>query len=573
MAVVNPTLRIALVQPNLTVGDLHGNAERVLEGLARAQAVAADLTVFPELTLSGYPPEDLLLKPQFRKDNARTLRQLAPYVPHGMTALIGFVDEDKKGHVYNALAVIAGGVIRGVYHKMCLPNYGVFDERRYFTPGKTVGVLALGELLIALSICEDIWRENGPLDHDRGIAGAQIIVNASASPYHAGKRREREDLLKHRARQHRAAICYVNLVGGQDELIFDGSSQIWSSAGRKLAQVHAFEEDLLVHDLEIRPQANRRAGGSNRSGIRLIRCPKPQNEARPKLGRRKRVPELSRCEEIYKALVLGTRDYVRKNRFKAVCLGLSGGIDSALTAAIAADALGADQVNAVVMPSPFSSKGTMHDAEALAKNLGIGLLRFPIESLMKEYEQSLTSTIGHDYSALARENVQARIRGNLLMALSNSYGWLLLTTGNKSEMATGYCTLYGDMAGGFAVLKDVPKTLVYELSEYRNSVGCVIPRTVLTRAPSAELAKGQKDADSLPPYEVLDPIIKGYVEEDRSYSDLVRAGHRADAVRRTIRLVDGSEYKRRQGPPGVRITPRAFGKDRRIPITNRYAQF
>ncbi|MBI3087282.1 MAG: NAD+ synthase, partial [Candidatus Omnitrophica bacterium] len=529
-----------------TVGDLAGNRARILERLVRAKAWQADLVVFPELAVTGYPPEDLLLKPRFVEDNLAALRQLVP-ASRGVTAVIGFVGRAPGGRLANAAAVLADGRHVATYHKQCLPNYGVFDEPRYFAPGRGPVVLDLGGARIGLTICEDLWQEE-PI---RRLAqeGCSLIVNMSASPYHAGKSLVRQQLFARRARQARAAIAYCNLVGGQDELVFDGSSLILDAGGRRIANGWHCREDLVLADV---------AGGAARR-----RPPLPPTR-RPLGG-----PE----EEIYEALVLGLGDYVRKNGFETVVLGLSGGIDSGLTACLAVDALGAGHVVGVVMPSRFSSRQTQEDARRLAQALGIRCEELSVEPCFAAYLETLKAPFGDRPADVAEQNIQARIRGNLLMALSNKFGWLVLTTGNKSEMATGYCTLYGDMAGGFAVIKDVPKTLVYQLARWRNRQGGPIPASVFRRAPTAELAPNQRDTDSLPPYEVLDSILKAYVEEDRSFQDIIRRNRvERKTVQRVIRMVDRTEYKRRQGPPGIKITPKAFGKDRRMPITNRYQQ-
>ena len=575
------TLRIALAQVNVTVGDLEANRRRLEEAIRRAQAWMADLVVGPELAVTGYPPEDLLLKSQFVEANLQTLGRLAP-ATRGVIALVGFVDRDRQGRLYNAAAVLADGRLAATYRKQCLPNYGVFDEQRYFTPGTAPLVLTVGGIRVGITICEDLWKEQ-PC-HALAKAGAQIILNLSASPYHAGKLRQREQLFALRARQHRLAIAYCNLVGGQDELVFDGASLALDERGRELARGSQFHEEVVLVDL-----AESQMGRARRSLRGAVRIPGILRE-RPLL-RLTKPPRLSTIEEIYEALTMGVRDYVRKNGFSTVTLGLSGGVDSALTACIAADALGPAHVIGLVMPSRFSSSATQEDAKRLARALGIETQEISIEPVFRAYLETLKPFFNERPVDVTEQNLQARIRGNLLMALSNKFGWLVLTTGNKSEIATGYTTLYGDMAGGFAVIKDVPKTLVYQLARFRNVRGpsAPIPASVLKRAPTAELAPDQTDQDTLPSYDVLDRILKAYVEEDRSLREILsrlpaapkrhltgaaQAGNHLDptAVRRVIQMVDRSEYKRRQGPPGIKITPKAFGKDRRMPITNRYQQ-
>ncbi|MBI4355083.1 MAG: NAD+ synthase [Candidatus Omnitrophica bacterium] len=555
-------LRLALAQLNPTVGDLAGNTRLIAERMGQARAWGAQVVAVPELAVTGYPPEDLLLKPQFVSDNLQALRSLLP-VSKGLVALVGFVDRDRYG-LYNAAAVLSDGRLAGVYHKMCLPNYGVFDERRYFQPGRRPLVLTLPVGRLGVSICEDIWAEEGPLAPEAS-AGARLLLNISASPYHAGKLAERQSLLARRARHYRCAVAYCNLVGGQDELVFDGASLIVDARGRLVAMGKQFDEDLVLVDLTLPAGAARR---SSRVASVAVRPPVSPAARRPLPPRQ--VRPLDRLAEIYRALVLGTRDYVRKNGFTTVVVGLSGGIDSALTAVIAVDALGHRHVVGVSMPSPFSSTETQHDARLVANRLDLKFLSLPIQEPMEAYARCLHPAFNEAAPDVTEENLQARIRGNLLMALSNKFGWLVLTTGNKSEMATGYCTLYGDMAGGFAVLKDVPKTLVYELVRYRNAIVLVIPASVVRRVPTAELRPHQTDQDTLPPYPVLDRMIEAYVEGDGALEDLLRRGVSRETAERTIRMIDRSEYKRRQGPPGIKITPKAFGKDRRMPITNRY---
>jgi NAD+ synthase (glutamine-hydrolysing) len=568
-------LRVGLVQLNATVGDLEGNTRRVLDGLERARALGVDLVAFPELALTGYPPEDLLFKPAFIEANLRALDDVRR-ASRGLTAVVGFVD--RRDDILNAAAVLHDGAQAGVYHKQYLPNYGVFDENRYFQAGRETPVFELGGTLVAVNICEDIWYPTGPATAQT-LAGAELILTITSSPYHAGKVRFREKMLATRAADHVACLAYVNLVGGQDELVFDGQSMIFDQRGERVALGRAFEEDLVVADLDLdavfrarlRDSRRRKEKHSATEPVRRVALAALPARVRPPLPPRADaflVPEA----EVYAALVCGTRDYVRKNGFRRVVIGLSGGVDSALTAAVAVDALGPEGVVGVSMPSPFSSAGTRADARRVAKNLGIEFLTLPITPAWRAVLRALREPFKGLREDVTEENIQARVRGVLLMALSNKLGWLVLTTGNKSEMGVGYCTLYGDMAGGFAVIKDVPKTTVYALSRYRNARDGrpVIPESVLRRAPSAELRPDQTDQDSLPPYEVLDPILEAYVEEDRSLADIVAQGFDEATVRRVISMVDRNEYKRRQAPPGIKITSRAFGRDWRLPIVNRF---
>jgi NAD+ synthase (glutamine-hydrolysing) len=556
------SLRIALAQLNATVGDLDGNRRRIVEAIARAAAWRADILLTPELSLTGYPPEDLLLKPAFIDETRRALERLAPSV-RGLVALVGWVQRAADGALHNAAAVLAQGRLLASYHKQCLPNYGVFDEARYFRPGRGSLVLDAGGSRLGVTICEDLWRPD-PADA-LARAGCQAVLNLSASPYHAGKLRDRVALFAQRAQAHGMALAYCNLVGGQDELVFDGGSLAMDAQGRPIRQAPQFAEELLLVDL---PLPARRASPGRAAQTVAIPAGAQALPSLPPARRRRLTPS----EEVYEALVLGTRDYVRKNGFDTVVLGLSGGIDSSLVACVAADALGPDRVVGVLMPSRFTSTGTREDAEQLARNLGLRADTLPIEPCFEAYLDTLKDRFAGRAPDATEQNLQARIRGNLLMALSNKFGWLVLTTGNKSELATGYCTLYGDMAGGFAVIKDVPKTLVYELSRMRNRRGAVIPQRVFDRPPTAELAPNQTDQDTLPPYGELDRILKAYVEEELGVAQIVRRGLGESVVRRVIRMIDTAEYKRRQAPPGVKITPRAFGKDRRMPITNRYQQ-
>ncbi|MCD5413023.1 MAG: NAD+ synthase [Dehalococcoidia bacterium] len=554
------SFRIGLAQVNCTVGDLEGNTAKILHYIDRARAMQVDLLCFPEMAITGYPPEDLLLKPEFITGN---LEKLDVIVRHSaaIALVVGFVDS--RDGLYNAAAVAYDGELCGIYHKTCLPNYGVFDENRYFQPGTEAPIFVINGVSIGVSICQDIWYPTGPASR-QASAGAEVIVNISASPYHAGKRGFREQMLSHRASEDTVILAYVNLVGGQDELVFDGGSMLLDERGEAIARAKQFEEDLLVVDLDI--EEHRRP-----QGPRIIVSQEAHTEPRTPIPARS-VEIHDRVGEIYAALVLGTRDYIHKNGFYRVLVALSGGVDSSLVAAIAVDALGPENVVGVSMPSRYSSEGSRTDARLLSENLGIEMRVIPIEEAMDGYLSILAGSFAGTQEDIAEENLQARIRGNILMALSNKFGWLVLTTGNKSEIACGYCTLYGDTAGGFAVIKDVPKTLVYELARHKNSSAAreIIPRRVIEKEPSAELRPGQRDVDSLPPYEVLDPILEAYVEEDKSLDQIVALGFDRKMVQRVISLVDRSEFKRRQSPPGIKITPRAFGKDRRFPITNRY---
>lgn len=584
------SFRVALAQVNSTVGDLAGNTAKILDYLQRAKAAGAALVAFPELAVTGYPPEDLLLKPRFIRDNLDRIGEIAART-RDITAVVGFVDADDD--IYNAAAVLHNGAIAGVYRKTYLPNYGVFDEERYFRHGSEQPVFVIGGVRVGVSVCEDIWYPAGPAA-TQAATGAHVLVNINASPYHIGKREQREKMLATRAFDNQVIVCYLNAVGGQDELVFDGASLVFDQAGRLLARGRQFEEDLLVLDLDVesvfrgrlhdpRPRHLRyRPSPEEVPTPRIVvseapAAPATHPDGKPSLpdaGSGPPPAPLEEIAEVYAALTLGTRDYARKNGFAKVVIGLSGGIDSSLVATIAADALGPENVVGVSMPSRYSSPGSRDDAAALAQALGIGLVTLPIEKPFQAYLDTLEEAFRGTQPDVTEENLQARIRGNLWMALSNKFGYLVLTGGNKSEMATGYATLYGDMAGGFAVIKDVPKTMVYRLAEYRNALTPSrppIPENALRKAPSAELRPNQTDQDTLPPYPVLDGILQAYVEEDRSVEEIVALGYPEDLVRRVIRLVDRSEYKRRQAPPGIKVTPRAFGRDRRLPITNRYS--
>lgn len=574
------SLRVALAQLNLTVGDLAANSARISEAIVEARAGGARVVVFPELAITGYPPEDLLLKPSFLNENLRQLREIAAHT-QGIVAVVGFVDVAED--IHNAAAVLADGQWVGTYHKRYLPNYGVFDEDRYFMAGDTAPVFRFGDVPVGITICEDIWYPVGPATL-QGLAGARLILNLNASPYHRDKWQTRERMLATRAMDNDLYVAYVNLVGGQDELVFDGGSVIFDPSGQIVARAPLFTEHLLFADLDLGAVLRNRLRDPLRRKERLLRelpaadvptIPVPPFPSVAGLSGALPAtiiaPPLDPLAEVYGALVLGTRDYVRKNSFARVVLGLSGGIDSALVAAIAVDALGADAVTGVSMPSRYSSAGSKGDARDLAERLGIRYLTIPIEGTHAAALEMLSEAFAGTEFGLAEENLQARIRGNILMALSNKFGSLVLTTGNKSEMSVGYATLYGDMAGGFAVIKDVPKTLVFALAAWRNEQGgAVIPSATIQKPPSAELRPDQVDTDSLPPYEVLDPILKAYVEDDRSAAEIVASGADPELVARVIRMVDLNEYKRRQAAPGIKITARAFGRDRRLPLTNRF---
>ena len=573
------TIRLAMAQINPTVGDLQGNTSKIIEYIDRSREQEADIVAFPELAVTGYPPEDLVLKPQFVRDNMECVDRISA-ASDGIAAIFGYLDDrpdsgrdDGDGftpaatRVYNAAGLAFGGRLAEVYHKIHLPNYGVFDEDRYFKPGEDSPTYLVAGVAVGITICEDIWYPDGPIA-EQSRAGARLIVNINGSPFHAGRRVERERMLSQRAAANRVFLVYVNMVGGQDELVFDGGSMVLGPCGQLIARASQFEEDLLVVELELDDSSsNTEAHGAEIASASTSGPDRSVVEHRPSV--------YQGDGEVYAALLLGTRDYVRKCGFDRVLVAMSGGIDSSLVAAIASDALGSENVVGVSMPSRFSSEGSVLDARALACNLGIELREIPIEDGFSVFMDALEPHFDSTGWGIAEENLQSRIRGNLIMALSNKLGWLVLTTGNKSEMATGYATIYGDMAGGFAVIKDVPKLLVYRLARYRNSLGAepVIPQSVIEKPPSAELRPGQKDEDSLPPYTVLDSILEAYVEEDRSFDEIVEVGFEPDVVRRVVSLVDRSEYKRRQAPPGIKITPRNFGRGRRMPIANRYRPF
>jgi NAD+ synthase (glutamine-hydrolysing) len=571
-------LRVALCQLNVVVGDLAGNAERIISALHEAEEAGADVAVFPELAITGYPPEDLLLKPGFIADNLSALAKVAGATER-CAAIVGFVDE--RTDLYDAAAVCAFGQIQGVYHKQRLPNYSVFDEKRYFAPGTGATQLFLiGGVRVGVSVCEDAWDPAGPIAQ-QAAAGAELVININASPYYAGRVPERERMLATRAADASCSLVYLNLVGGQDELIFDGASVVFDANGELLASAPQFEETVVVVDMEVRPVYRKRLlDPRGRPTAPPLPVTVVSSDGRqPRDGARLPAvvsPPLGPVEEIYRALVLGTRDYVTKNGFSDVVIGLSGGIDSSLVAVIATDALGPAHVHGVSMPSRYSSEHSRSDAHLLAERLGIDYRTVPIEPAHNALLEMLAPSFAGFAQDLTEENLQSRIRGVVLMALSNKYSWMVLTTGNKSELAVGYSTLYGDTAGGFAVLKDVTKTMVFRLARWRNDADEAagrpgpIPVAVLTKPPSAELRPDQRDDQSLPPYDVLDPILEAYVEGDMTADELVEAGFDEQLVRRVVRLVDLAEYKRRQSPLGVRVSPKAFGKDRRVPITNGY---
>jgi NAD+ synthase (glutamine-hydrolysing) len=534
-------LRIAIGQINSVVGDLEGNSNKILACIKEAACKDIDLIVFPELSITGYPPEDLLLKPNFIKENIRYLKKISQEIGD-IIAIVGFVDE-RKGDIYNSAAVMNNKKITYVYHKMYLPNYGVFDEKRYFKPGTNNKVIKKNHFSFGLNICEDIWVKDSPAEKNL-FSKIDFLINISASPYHIDKIKERERIIGAKAKRFGIPIIYCNLIGGQDELVFDGRSALFGKDGSVIVEAKAFEEDLLIFDLDtgkIKPE----------------------------------IKHISRKEELYSALVLGVKDYVHKNNFNKVVLGLSGGIDSALVACIAKDALGKENIIALNMPSRYSSVETQEDARIIARNLGIKFYDISIDNIFTSYLDALSPYFKGVKPNITEENIQARIRGNLLMAFSNKFGCMVLNTGNKSETSVGYCTLYGDMAGGLSVIKDVSKRLVYELAEYRNKKEAkdIIPKSVFKRAPTAELRPNQKDQDTLPPYDFLDRIIDLYVEKNKEFGSIVKEMGYKDIVKKVLKMIDSSEYKRRQAPPGVKITPMSFGKDRRMPITNKFAAY
>ena len=574
------TFRLALAQINTTVGDLEGNASKIIDYIGKARSSEADLVAFPELAIPGYPPEDLLFKAQFVEENIATMREVAR-ASEGIAVVVGFADNDEG--VRNAAAVVYGGELVDVYHKVHLPNYGVFDEVRYFKPGNRCPVYVVNGTVVGVNVCEDIWEPVGPTNVQRA-SGAEVIVNISGSPSYAGRLAEREQILADRASDHDVFVAYLNLVGGQDELVFDGGSMVLDPVGAKVAEADRFEEDLLVVDLEVEALSRSRRGSAGPAVELAVleAVGRPSTVLVSDYSARSRPRVLGvqpvtydGVAEVYAALRTGTRDYVRKTGFERVLVALSGGIDSSLVATVAVDALGSENVTGVWMPSRYSTETSMIDARELAENLGIELETLAIEDAFEAHLDTLAPIFNGLAPDVTEENLQSRIRGVLMMALSNKLGKLVLTTGNKSEMAVGYATIYGDMAGGYGVIMDVPKTKVYELAQYRNSMasGPVIPTSVIEKAPTAELRPDQLDEDSLPPYEVLDPILKAYVEDDLPFDEIVEKGFDEEVVKRTITMVDRSEYKRRQAPPGIKITPRNFGRDRRMPIANRYRPF
>jgi NAD+ synthase (glutamine-hydrolysing) len=568
-------MRLALAQINTVVGDLEGNAARIVGRMREAREAGADLVLFPELAVTGYPPEDLLFRPEFLRQARQSLDRIATETD-GISALVGFPWLERD--LYNGCAVLSGGGVKAIYPKRFLPNYGVFDEVRYFQPGRQLLLLKIGEALIGPTVCEDIWQP-GPPATDLALAGAHVIANISASPFHVGKGQEREEMLVTRARDNACWVVLVNAVGGQDELIFDGHSLVIDEEGEIVARAPSFEEALIVVDIDATTAIARRLVDARRRALAREReVPDPpvvdlgepreqQFPARPVVAE-----PLDDLEQMRLALELGLRDYVEKNGFAEIVVGVSGGIDSALTLALAAEALGPERVHAVSMPSRYSSEETRRDAKSLAENLGTSFLEIPIDPMFEGFQQALAGVFEGREPDITEENLQARIRGVLLMGLSNKFGWLVVATGNKSELSVGYATLYGDMAGGFALLKDVFKTDVFRLARYMNERAGreVIPQSIIDRAPSAELRDNQLDEDSLPPYVALDRVLEAYVEEDRSRDDLMTDGFEPEVVERAIALIDRAEYKRRQAPPGVKLRPKAFGRDRRTPITNRW---
>ncbi|MCA9473555.1 MAG: NAD+ synthase [Nitrospirales bacterium] len=590
------TLRIAMVQMNPTLGDLDGNTQKICGWMKEARRVKADVVVFPELAITGYPPEDLLLKPRFLYDAHRMVERIVRQSADlcvVVGCLAGHFRKDllstrtmpsALNHLYNAAAVISEQQVFGTYAKRYLPNYGVFDERRYFHAGHKIPVFVIGGVKVGVNICEDIWYPDGPTRAQTLVGGAELIFNINASPFQSGKRQDRERMLSARARQNGVWLSYTNMVGGQDELVFDGDSMLVNEKGEVIKRGKAFEEDFLVSDLsfgqtkprQISVKAKDRASRKFGKYLQRVVVSTVSRTRSKKPLAYESAEELNTLEEIYRALVLGVGDYVRKNRFTKVLIGVSGGIDSALTAVIARDALGAENVIGVMMPSPYTSRASKEDARALAKELAIQLHTMPIGQLFRAYLRALKKTFHDRPSDTTEENLQARIRGNLLMALSNKFGHLVLTTGNKSEMSVGYATLYGDMAGGFAVIKDVPKTVVFDLARWRSQYQgsrfetLTIPQRIQDRPPSAELKDNQLDQDTLPPYPVLDEILKAYIEDDCAPAEISERGFPLSTVKHVIAMVDRSEYKRRQAPVGIKITPRALGKDRRMPITNQY---
>ncbi len=576
------SLRIALAQINPTIGDFEGNTSKIFSCIKKAKKVGVQLVAFPELAITGYPPEDLLLKAKFIEDNLDALKKIQKNVGD-ITVIVGFVD--RKDDIYNAAAIIYNKKLIDTYHKMYLPNYGVFDEYRYFQAGTRCPIYQIGDTWIGVNICEDIWYPEGPA-RLQALAGAEVIININASPYHIGKGKFREDMLSTRASDNLVMVAYLNTVGGQDELVFDGHSIILDQNGKVIVRGKQFEEDLIIADLDLEgimmgrlhaPRRRQEVMKLEKGAVEKITIPIEKIPSEKKTKLRLHVSSirhmvLEPLEEIYKALALGTSDYVNKNGFKGVVIGISGGIDSALVTCVAADALGKENVTGLFMPSPYTPKESREDVSAFSGKLGVKVIEVPIHSIFQSYLDSLQREFRGLPADATEENIQARIRGNILMAFSNKFGWLVLTTGNKSEMSVGYATLYGDMAGGFAVIKDVPKTMVYELCKWKNKRAgrIVIPERMFSKEPSAELKPDQKDSDTLPPYPVLDPILRAYIEDDKGFEEILSLGCEVECARKVIRMVDTSEYKRRQSPPGIKITQRAFGRDRRFPITNKY---
>jgi NAD+ synthase (glutamine-hydrolysing) len=573
-------LRLALAQINPTVGDFEGNVSKIIDYIEESVKAGAQLVVFPELAITGYPPEDLLLKTHFIEDNLEALRKVQKKVKD-IVAVVGFVD--RRDDIYNAAAIVYNKKLVGTYHKMYLPNYGVFDELRYFRAGRRCAVYRIGDVCFGVNICEDIWYPEGPA-RLQALAGAEVIININASPYRIGKNKFRVNMLSTRASDSIAIVVYLNTVGGQDELVFDGDSLVLDENGNVSARGKPFKEDLVITDLDLDPVRMKRFHAPRRRQ-EAVKLEKDAVEeivipVAEKVRKERTLPllplvgykALEPMEEVYEALVLGTSEYVRKNGFKGVVIGQSGGIDSSLVSTIATDAVGRENVTGLFMPSPYTSKESREDVFSVANNLGIEVVEVPIDSIFKSYLDALKEIFRGFPENVTEENIQARIRGNILMAFSNKFGRLVLTTGNKSEMSVGYATLYGDMAGGFAVIKDVPKTMVYELCRWKNKreERVIIPERVILKEPSAELKPNQKDTDSLPPYSLLDPVLKAYIEDDKGVDEILSLGCEAESVKKIIRMVDTSEYKRRQAPPGIKITQRAFGRDRRFPITNKY---
>jgi NAD+ synthase (glutamine-hydrolysing) len=574
-ASVSPvSFRVAIAQVNTVVGDFKSNADKVKAGIKKARQLNADVILFPELTLSGYPPEDLLYKQGFINENRATLNRIVAHTKD-ITVIVGTIEQSGQ-KLYNSAALIANGKLLGYCRKTILPNYGVFDEKRYFHEGTAPVRFTQNGVTLGITVCEDIWFADGPGKKLCLDGNVDVLLNISSSPFCTGKGQAREEMILARARQYKSFIVYANLVGGQDELVFDGQSLVVDPKGKPVAHGNAFAEEMIVTDLTVLPKPRKaKSAKSKPLGMKTYRAPSPARRSSPKKPLPKRtVIKLEEIAEVYEALVLGTRDYILKNGFQKVAIGLSGGVDSAMTVAIAVDALGPENVTGVLMPSPYTADESGADSFKLAENLGFQTFTLPIEDAMKAYDKVLSDVFKETAVDITEENIQARIRGNLLMALSNKFGWMVLTTGNKSEISVGYCTLYGDMAGGFAVLKDVPKTWVYELGRFvnRREQKNVIPENILIREPTAELRPDQKDTDSLPPYPLLDKVLSAYIEEDQSLENLLKMklGLPSKEIRRIVKMVDANEYKRRQGPPGVKITAKAFGRDRRLPITNRF---